>query len=291
MRIHAIQTGTVQIRKPAHSQLWRAMPRTLRTLLGSNWSASMPIYAWVIEHPEGIALVDTGETSKVLRRGYLPWWNPRFRLMKKHIRSEEEIGPGLRALGIQPDDVRWVILTHLHMDHAGGLHCFPGSEIIVSAREYELATGLRGQMRGYLPHRWPAWFDPRLVHYRAEPLGPFPESLPVTRAGDLWLVPTPGHTAGHLSVILRLPQISFFVAGDATHTAGDLLTLSINGAYPNGFTARRTLKRIARYISATPTVYLPSHDPEAARRLDRYEPVAMLIDQVPRPYLACQSAE
>ena len=51
-------------------------------------------------------------------------------------------------------------MTHLHTDHAGGLHHFPDSEILVSRRELAYASGLLGRLRGYPNQRWPAWFDP-----------------------------------------------------------------------------------------------------------------------------------
>ena len=49
-----------------------------------------------------------------------------------------------------------MVLTHLHTDHAGGLHHFPNSEILIDPREYALASGLRGKLRGYLPNQLPA---------------------------------------------------------------------------------------------------------------------------------------
>ena len=58
---------------------------------------------------------------------------------------EQEVGPQLEALGIHPNDVRWVIMTHLHTDHAGGLHHFPKSEILVMRRAFKLAAGFAGE--------------------------------------------------------------------------------------------------------------------------------------------------
>ena len=95
--------------------------RRLNTLLDKTWTEPLPIYAWVIEHPEGIIVVDTGETARVAEPGYFPWWHPYFRLgVRSWVRPEEEIGPQLQALGIQLTNVRWLVITHLHTDHAGG---------------------------------------------------------------------------------------------------------------------------------------------------------------------------
>ena len=61
------------------------------------------------------------------------------------MEPDDEIGPQLRARGFDPGDVRWVVLTHLHTDHAGGLAHFPNSEIVITREEFEYAKGRRGR--------------------------------------------------------------------------------------------------------------------------------------------------
>ena len=73
MRIHAIQTGTVAIKTRQLSGRGRGALRPYITLLDSTWTEPLPIYAWVIEHPEGLIVVDTGETARVAEPGYFPW--------------------------------------------------------------------------------------------------------------------------------------------------------------------------------------------------------------------------
>ncbi|MFM9785758.1 MBL fold metallo-hydrolase, partial [Streptomyces scabiei] len=86
-----------------------------------------------------------------------------------------------------------------------------GAEILVARQEYRAATGLSGKIRGYLPHRWPHWFAPRLVDFADKPMATFARSFPLTAAGDVLLVPTPGHTIGHLAVIVREPERDLFL--------------------------------------------------------------------------------
>src|SRR6266536_3154203 len=186
MRIHAIQTGTVAIKTRQLSGRGRGALRPYITILDTTWTEPLPIYAWVIEHPEGLIVVDTGETARVAEPGYFPWWHPYFRFgLREWVQPEEEIGPQMRALGFDPNDVRWVLLTHLHTDHAGGLAHFPNAEHLLARREYENDTGALGLLRGFLPNRWPRWFHPTLIDMQPEPLGPFPSSYPVTQAGDV----------------------------------------------------------------------------------------------------------
>src|SRR5262249_21291934 len=142
----------------------------------------------------------------------------------------QEIGPQLRTLGIDPRrDVRWLVMTHLHTDHAGGLAQFPGVETLVSRAEYAGAQGLRGRVEGYLNNRWPQGFVPHLLDFADRPYGPFAQSLPLTAAGDVVLVPTPGHTRGHLSVLVQEAEHAVFLAGDTSYTQDLLLERAPDG--------------------------------------------------------------
>jgi N-acyl homoserine lactone hydrolase len=227
-----------------------------------SWTDPLPIYAWLIEHPEGVIVVDTGETADVNKPGYFPRWHPYFKLgLKEWVQPEEEIGPKLTALGFSPDEARWVIMTHLHTDHAGGLANFPQSEILVYRSEFDNASGLMGKVRGFLPHRWPSWFSPRLYDLSTERFDQFPLSLRLTEAGDVVIVPTHGHTKGHVSVVLEEGPRSVFFAGDTSYTQALMVEGAIDGVAPDQRAARETLERIREFTRQRPVVYLPSHDP------------------------------
>ncbi|GHO73831.1 N-acyl homoserine lactonase family protein [Ktedonobacter sp. SOSP1-85] len=267
MRIHAIQTGTVAIKaKQVHGQGSDSM-RLINTMLDRTWTEPLPIYAWVIEHPEGLIVVDTGETARTAEPGYFPWWHPYYRSVREWVRPEEEIGPRLRAMGISPDDVRWVLLTHFHTDHAGGLHHFPKSEILVSRAEYQAASGFQGQIKGYLPQHWPAWFAPTLIDFAPQRLGPFSNSYTLTKAGDVHLIATPGHTVGHYSVVVQEDEHALFFAGDTSYNEQLMLEQSVDGVTSNIAAYRETARQILTYMQSTPTIYLPSHDPDSLQRL------------------------
>lgn len=269
MRIHAIQTGTVAVKTRQRDGATGSGPvRLANTLRDPQWTEPLPIFAWVVEHPEGLIVIDTGETARTAEPGYFPWWHPYYRFgVKEWVRPEDEIGPQMRALGLSPDDVRWVIMTHFHTDHAGGLYHFPKAEFIASRRDYQQASGLTGRLQGFLPQHWPAWFSPRLVDFHSAPLGPFPASAPVTDAGDVQLVPTEGHTAGQQAVIVHDGELALFFAGDTSYTEEHLINQVVDGVTQDVATAQRSLARTLRYVQQQPTVYLPSHDPCSAERL------------------------
>jgi N-acyl homoserine lactone hydrolase len=268
MKINAIQTGTVAITTKWREGAGRGRRRLMNTLLDREWTEPLPIYAFAIEHPEGVVVVDTGETARVSEPGYFPRWQPFFRFaVRERVEPEQEIGPQLGRLGISPSDVRLVVMTHLHTDRAGGLHHFPDNEILVSRGELDYAAGLRGRLRGYPNKRWPTWFRPTLVDLPAVPFGPFPASMPLTEAGDVTLVPVAGHSPGQLAVVVEEGDHAVLLAADSSYTQDLLLRGVVDGVGPDEAAERLTHERIRAYAAETPTVYLPAHDPETAARL------------------------
>jgi N-acyl homoserine lactone hydrolase len=268
IRVHAIQTGTVSIKELQRNGGGRARRSLLRVFADPRWTEPLPILCWLIEHPEGLIVVDTGETARASEPGYFPRWHPYFRVaLRESVAPEDEIGPQIRRLGLSPDDVRWVVMSHFHTDHAGGLAHFPNSEILCTRVDFEYARGLLGRARGFLPQHWPDRFSPTLVEPADGPFGPFAASTTLTAAGDVHLVPTPGHTPGHLSVALEDGDTVFLFAADASYTEQLMLAGVADGVSPDPAAARATLARIRRLVAERPTVYLPSHDPDAATRL------------------------
>lgn len=272
VRIQAVQTGRVRVRR---RQIEGEGPvRMVRTMLDRTWSPWLPIYSWLIEHPEGLILVDTGETAQTASHGYLPRWHPYYRVgVEFDVQPEQEVGPQLRRRGYDPADVRTVVMTHLHTDHAGGLAHFPNSDILLTKEEISATAGILGRVRGYLPHRWPGWFQPREIAFTSGPYGPFDRSASLTQAEDVLAVPTPGHSSGHMSVIVRAGELHYFLAGDTSYTESLMLAGKIDGVAPDGDLAYRTLSRIRHFVTETPTVYLPSHDPESGVRLEHRQTV------------------
>lgn len=267
MKIHAIRTGSVRIKTSQVEGHGHGLARRGAVFTDRYWTDWLPTYAWVIDHREGIIVVDTGQGSHLLETGrslhpYLRW-NVVFR-----IEREQEIGPQLRALGIRRRDVKCVVLTHLHIDHDGGLAHFPGSEILVARGELSRARGWQGRLRGYLPNRWPSWFDPAPLDLTPQALGPFAFSKRLTAAGDVVAVATPGHTPDHISVLAQDGDTTFFLAGDASYNETLMLAGHVDGVSADERIASATLRAIGWLANSRPTVYLPTHDPDSALRLE-----------------------
>ncbi|GAB4528266.1 MAG: N-acyl homoserine lactonase QqlR [Anaerolineae bacterium] len=265
LRIHHLQTGYVAV-KSAHRSYNGADGTGLLALAADRtWTEWMPITAWVIEHPEGVIVVDTGETSRALTDENYFACDPGTKFfyssfLRFALTPEDEIGPQLAQLGIKPDDVRWVVQTHLHGDHVGGLATFPKSQIIVSDADYPDSIGT-------LPCHYPDWMNPTFSRFTSGALTGFPNVMSLTGADNVFIVPTPGHTVGHQSVVLVENDLTYFFAGDTSFDQAQMLAGGTAGIAQEPANMRRTAEAIRTYAQAHPTVYLPSHDPELRTRL------------------------
>lgn len=232
-------------------------------LLDPFWTEFLPIWVWVIEHPEGILVIDTGENTSVSESNYFNcggiggWINKK--ILRFDITSEDEIGNQLLKIGIRAEDVRQVILTHLHIDHTDGLKYFPQAEILVSEQEWNKPYGA-------VPCTFPAWLNPRRVTYLEKDRF-FGQTYSVTKDKSIQLVPTPGHSHGHQSVILRTSGVDVFFAGDTSFDEAQLVKGQAAGICIDKQRARQTLQQIQNYCRHRPVVYLPSHDPLSVYRL------------------------
>ena len=273
MKLYAVQTGSVRIKSAQVEGRGRGIRRRLAIFADQAWTEWLPTYTWIVDHPEGVIVVDTGQGAHLLESGKSlhPYvrWEVAFR-----IDRDEEIGPQLRALGVEPRDVKRVVLTHLHIDHDGGLAHFPHSEILVAPGELRTASGWAGRFRGYLPNRWPSWFDPKPLDLAPEAFGPFAAGKRLTEAGDVIAVATPGHTANHLSIIVEQDGTTLFLAGDTSYDERLMLAGRIDGVSADDDVASATLDAIKRFTRTRPTVYLPTHDPQSAIRLANRRAVA-----------------
>ncbi len=223
-----------------------------------------PIAAVLVEHPTaGTLLVDSGlagdaveaPTRAVGRLGAAVFGLPRV---------QANVAARVQELGVQ---LRAIVMTHLHWDHAGGLDDLPEVPVLVSADEWRSARRPAGALRGYLrrqlatPERV-ALLD--LSSSAARPWGPFARTLDLFGDGSVVLLATPGHSAGHLSLLLRLHDRPLLLAGDALYTMRTLredLRPAIHGrrrAYD------RSIDAFRRFANAYPgALLLPGHDLDA----------------------------
>jgi glyoxylase-like metal-dependent hydrolase (beta-lactamase superfamily II) len=112
----------------------------------------------------------------------------------------------------------------------------------------------------------PRGFAPRLFDFDGPAMLGFQGSWPVTPDGSIVALPTPGHSPGHTSFLVRRPEGDVLLAGDVTYTLEALETQRDQGFIANAEQHHDTLPRVLSLIK-TGVAYLPSHDPNSPARL------------------------
>jgi N-acyl homoserine lactone hydrolase len=182
---------------------------------GTGAARVEPVLGYLVEHPEGALLVDTG-------MGGDPWVDGHYRPRRVGL------GEALAGSGVLLDQIRYVVNCHLHFDHCGGNPELAGRPVF--AQRTELAAA-----RGESDYTLPELIDHPGARY--EELDGESEVLP-----GVLVVPTPGHTAGHQSVVVRLGDGTVVVAGqshdNATLFTGDALARHAGVGAPPGWLER-----------------------------------------------------
>ena len=276
-RVGMFSTGSVQVRPDHAAATWK--PKMLWMLTSTKWTAPLPINVFVIEHRDGLVLFDTGQdrasvtdASSYFPRGITGAMYRRS--AKAVIPADQTLKAGLGRLGFKPSDVSVVILSHLHQDHIGGLAEMSHARFFVSQAEWdtldESGAELAGLMRRHIDLPGLAWtkITPEPTTDRA--LKPFATAHDIFNDGSLVLIPTPGHTPGSLSLIVRRPgQPALALVGDLTFAPNLLESDRVPGAGDRKQLQQTTamMNELRRNLGGL--VVLATHDPDAEGELSK----------------------
>jgi glyoxylase-like metal-dependent hydrolase (beta-lactamase superfamily II) len=253
--------------------------KLLRALLTGKPPLTIPVPAFLIRHPSaGAILVDTGLHPSIATDGSENLGKLATRFGKPSLEPGEDVPAQLRKRGIDPGEVPIVVMTHMHLDHTSAISEFPKSTFVVSEAEWEAATtGSNPALNGYRRVHYDYAFDYRTVDFDrggVDSYATFGRTFDLFGDGSVRLAFTPGHSAGHMSVIGRLKDRDFVIGGDAMYTYRQLE----GGAPlpPRPFDAhnfRRSLQELKLFRREFPhAVITPGHDPSFYDQLDaRYE--------------------
>ncbi|KAG7294648.1 hypothetical protein NEMBOFW57_004725 [Staphylotrichum longicolle] len=234
----------------------------------------MPIGVFLISHPDGPILLDTGESTRRNEPGFLPSWSPLGLLATTTISREEGIVAQLRSHGIEPSSLQAVVLSHLHGDHAELVAAAPNVPVYVNKEHWDAVTQtnrFNANLQGFYPQHWPANFTPKFLDRTDDPVGPWQYSSKITSDGKVVAVDTPGHVHGHISLIVYGDDgehgTTYLLTADATYGVDLLDKEEPDGINDDPQTAYKSLRLIKQFAQDNDLVVLPSHDPEVARLL------------------------
>ena len=271
VRVHPITTGTAIYPEDAFYHRGGRLAALHALGVGSK-KIEIPIPAYAIEHPgAGLVLVDTGFHGSLAVDPKANLGPVLGRLFNPKMDSDDGMPDQLRARGLDPEAVAVVVMTHLHVDHASGVAQFPNATFIVSEREWRAATEEKGLTGGYVRRQFDHAFDWRTVNFDGDEVSSFVSfgrTLDLFGDGSVRVAYTPGHTLGHMSVILRTQGGEFLIAGDAAYTMRTLRESVMPYGAHDEHEFRRSLKEVQRYIEQKPSaVVTVGHDLEAFRAL------------------------
>jgi N-acyl homoserine lactone hydrolase len=276
VKVHGLCTGTVAVKTNFRKKNGLGELAKINILFDKHFTEYLPIWVWVIEHPEGLIVIDTGEIAAIgSLNQYLAKESSFMRYFFKHgakfgVRPEDELNHQFERVNLKLEDVNLVILTHLHLDHTDGLKFFPKQEIIVGEHEFN-------HPNGNMPSTYPSWFKPNLVKYKKNRIDIFDEAFPITISEDLLYIPTPGHTPGHSSVMFKTDEFDIIFAGDASYYQEQVLKDELPGINANYSKSRKTYQNIRNYATNHKSIYLPTHDEHAGIRLSNKEFLKELV--------------
>ena len=237
---------------------YECIPKSVSTRdQGERFILAEPISAYLIETEKGLVLLDTGVNSTILRDPELL-----YRYYTRHgwaapiVLPQHEILFQLNEIGVSPKDVKWVILSHMHLDHTGNLKLFDRAEVLVQRLEYEYA---------FSPDHSPFWFDcdyddPAINWTLIE--------------GDLELFPgveiisTPGHTPGHQSLVVELSHSGTFVlVADAGDLYENFEKEILPGVTVDDKAALDSIRRLGRVCEDRCGTIFYGHDPNFVQQI------------------------
>lgn len=253
--------------------------KLVRALLTGEPSMKVPCPAFLIRHPSaGAILVDTGLHPSIAADPAENFGGLGARFGKPSLAAGADVPSRLRERGIDPGELPFVVMTHLHLDHTSAIAEFPNSTFVVSEVEWKFATaGPSPTLHGYRRAHFDYAFDYRTVDFdrgEIDSYATFGRSFDLFGDGSVRLVYTPGHSAGHMSVVARLAERDFVIGGDVVYTAAQLDGSAPPAPRPfDAHNYRRSLQEVRLFRREFPSaVVTPGHDPSFFEKLgDRYQ--------------------
>jgi glyoxylase-like metal-dependent hydrolase (beta-lactamase superfamily II) len=216
---------------------------------------------YLLTHPRGNVVIDGGNAPEVAVDP-IKHWGPLAERSPVIMRPDQAMLPELERVGVDPASIRWVVQSHLHLDHTGALAVIdrlPNAEVLVTQTDYDTAHNPQSWERAaYCPADYDKPGVPWSLLDDAEADG-----YDLFGDGTLRCWRTPGHTAGHLSFEVQLPSgAAFILAVDAVNTIEHLNETKTPAFAQSISEATRSVRRLRRLAWRAQARVVPGHDPE-----------------------------
>jgi glyoxylase-like metal-dependent hydrolase (beta-lactamase superfamily II) len=214
----------------------------------------VPVPFFLLRHPDGDVIVDGGNPAAVARdpRAH---WGGLADIFEVHMSEDQHCAAQLSRFGVEADSVRYIVQTHLHIDHTGALGHFPEATVVVHERELEAARAAESpEATGYVR----ADYDRPELRWRT-----WSGNLDLFGDGTVRLIETPGHSAGHTSLLLALEETGpVLLTADASDNRDQWEGRAHPRALHSRESANRSLEQLRALALQTSAMVVFGHDPE-----------------------------
>jgi len=245
MKLYVFQAGVLHSNKGAF-------------VAGTNESFDVPVPYFLIEHEKGYVLYDSGHNLASLKdiKSAIP--DGLYNAYRPEIPEDGYVLNALKKAGVKPEDIVYHICSHLHFDHSGGIGLFPNATYVLQRHELHYAYAPDPFMKAaYLRED----FDKDVNWLLLDGWNTNKHDL--FDDGKIIIHYTPGHTMGHQSVLVNMPQDGpMLLAADACYTTENLNDLKLSGlacdnsAYTNTLMTFKDMEKRGVKI-------ITGHDPSA----------------------------
>jgi glyoxylase-like metal-dependent hydrolase (beta-lactamase superfamily II) len=229
------------------------VPQSLLMHGGTNDLVTVPCPAYLVEHQKGLVLFDTGCHPKVSDDP--SYWGPMGAALQCKYPKEMLLDRQIQGLGYKMDDIKYVVISHLHLDHTGYMHAFPKAKFLIMANELRYAYWPD-------PDRRAAFIFDDIVPTRNFDWIELDSDLDMFDDGSLTMLKTPGHTPGECSLYVRLPNRKILLVGDTIHLRAQLDTGATMPLDTDPTQAALSIQRVKALRDLHEATVWISHDPE-----------------------------